>query len=191
MTYSLHSFTPTPGKPLLQMALMADAIPACRAHNPLQVTDAIRKRDRFARQGRERLMRLFNAPLLCSWQTAVAIVLLMCASIAYAQSDDAQGDAGDPPARVARLSFASGDLGLLPAGGTRWATADINRPLTNGDKLSSGPGARAELDLGGTSLRIDGQSDIGVLNLDEQAGQFELTQGTLNITVRSLDQGAT
>lgn len=136
-------------------------------------------------------MPLLNTSLLRSWQMAVALLLLMCASFAYAQSADMPSDAGDPPARVARLSFANGDLGVLPAGSTSWAAADINRPLTNGDKLSSGPGARAELDLGGAVLRIDGQSDIGVLNLNEQTGQFELTQGTLNITVRSVDQGAT
>ena len=136
-------------------------------------------------------MRVLNAPLSRSWQIVAAILLLMCTGFAYAQSNDSQSDAGDPPARVARISFASGDLGLMPAGSTNWSAADINRPLTNGDKLSSGPGARAELDLGGAVLRIDGQSDIGVLNLNGQTDQFELTEGTLNITVRSLDQGST
>jgi hypothetical protein len=47
------------------------------------------------------------------------------------------------------------------------------------------------LDLGGAALRIDGQTDIGILNLNGQTGQFELTQGSLNITVRSVDQGST
>src|SRR5215469_12583363 len=122
----------------------------------------------------------------------LAALLLACTGgLAWAQSDDSQGDAGDPPARVARLSYAAGDLGLMPAGSTSWSAADINRPLTSGDKLSSGPNARAELELDGASLRINGQSDIGVLNLNDQTGQFELTQGTLNLTVRILGQGST
>jgi hypothetical protein len=113
-------------------------------------------------------------------------------AVAWAQSDDAgQGDSGDPPTRVARLAYASGDLGLLPAGSTSWSAASVNRPLTNGDKLSSGPGARAELELDGALLRINEQSDIGVLNLTGQTGQFELTQGTLNLNVRILAEGAT
>ncbi|RDS82525.1 hypothetical protein DWU99_14055 [Dyella psychrodurans] len=121
----------------------------------------------------------------------LAALLLVCTTgLAWAQSDDGQGDAGDPPTRVARLSYASGDLGLMPAGSTSWSAADVNRPLTNGDKLSSGPDARAELELDGASLRINGQSDIGVLNLNDQIGQFELTQGTLNLTVRILAQGS-
>ncbi|GGA23547.1 DUF6600 domain-containing protein [Dyella nitratireducens] len=125
------------------------------------------------------------------WRAFLAVCLLLCTGLALAQTDDSQTDAtADPPARVARLSYASGDLGLMPAGSTEWAAADVNRPLTNGDKLSSGPDARAELELGGAALRISNQTDIGVLNLSDQIGQFELTQGTLSITVRNVDQGA-
>jgi hypothetical protein len=121
----------------------------------------------------------------------VLVALLLCTGAALAQDPgDQDSDAVDPPARVARLSYVSGDLGLLPAGGAEWSAADVNRPLTNGDKLSSGPGARAELDLGGAQLRVNDQTDIGVLNLNGQLGQFELTQGTLSITVHNLDQDA-
>jgi hypothetical protein len=137
-------------------------------------------------------MRVLNAPSSSLGQILLALLLLICVSIANAQSDDSQGaNVNDPPTRVARLSFAIGDLGLMPAGTTNWGAADVNRPLTNGDKLSSGPDAKAELDLGGASLRINDDSDIGILNLDGHTGQFELTQGTLNITVRNIDQGST
>ena len=62
--------------------------------------------------------------------------------------------------------------------------------MTNGDKLSSSHDGRAELELGGATARVAAQTDIGVLNLTDQIGQIELAQGSLNITVRSLDQGA-
>ncbi|GAB2564995.1 hypothetical protein ISP15_14135 [Dyella jejuensis] len=126
----------------------------------------------------------FAVPFSRGWRLLFA-ALLLGAGAAHAQTD-----AGDPPARVARVAYAAGDLGLMPAGSTAWSAADINRPLTNGDKLSSGPDAKAELDLGGAALRIAGGSDLGVLNLNEQIGQFELTQGTLNLSVRNLDPGA-
>ncbi|MBE1158911.1 DUF6600 domain-containing protein [Dyella acidiphila] len=137
-------------------------------------------------------MRVPNAFPHSSWRLLLTLLLLTGTGALHAQSTAAQGsDANDPPARVARIDFANGDLGLLPAGSTSWTAADINRPLTNGDKLSSGPGARSELDLGGAALRLDGQSDVGILNLNGQTGQFELTQGTLNLSVRTLDEGAT
>jgi hypothetical protein len=124
------------------------------------------------------------------WPVLFALLLLIGTGYAHAQTNGQDNDASDPPSRVARLAYAEGDLGLMPAGTTAWTSADVNHPLTNGDKLSSGPGGKAELDLGGAALRIDGQTDIGVLNLNGQIGQFELTQGTLNISVRSIDQDA-
>lgn len=139
-------------------------------------------------------MRVLKGVVSCSrgGHVLLAFALLLFTGLALAQTDDnSQGDSADPPARVARLSYTSGDLGLMPAGSTDWAAADVNRPLTNGDKLSSGPDARAELELGGASLRVNSQSDIGVLNLTDQIGQFELTQGTISVTVRTIDQGAT
>ena len=121
------------------------------------------------------------------WRTCAATVLLCGAGALHAQAtDDA---AGDPPDRVARLSYLEGDVGLLPSGAQDWGDAGINRPLTTGDRLSSSQGARAELELDGAALRLDGDSDVGFLQLDDQLAQLELTQGTLNLTVRQLDDG--
>jgi uncharacterized cupin superfamily protein len=118
-----------------------------------------------------------------------AVALLWCAAgLAQAQSQP-DGDAGDPPSRVARLSYLSGDLGLLPAGAKDWSDASLNRPLTSGDRLSTGADGRAELELGGTSLRMAQNTDFGLLDLNDQLGQVELTQGTLNLTARNLEQG--
>ncbi|MBN8922995.1 MAG: hypothetical protein BGP10_03010 [Rhodanobacter sp. 68-29] len=122
------------------------------------------------------------------WRPLAALLLCAVAALAQAQSADG-GDAGSPPDRVARLSYIAGDLGFLPAGSQDWASADLNRPLTTGDRLSTGDGARAELELGGASLRMAGGSDFGLLNLNDSIAQVELTQGTLNLSVRNLDQG--
>lgn len=120
------------------------------------------------------------------WRSFAAALLLCAAGALRAQS---AADAGDPPDRVARLSYLEGDVGLLPSGAQDWGEAGINRPLTSGDKLSSAAGARAELELDGAALRLDDQTDVGFLQLDDRLGQLELTQGTLNLTVRQLDQG--
>lgn len=120
------------------------------------------------------------------WPIIAAIVLLSMIGAARAQSTV---DGGDPPDRVARLSYLDGDVGLLPAGAHDWGDASINRPLTTGDKLSSGGDARAELELDGGTLRIDRDTDFGFLELSDQLAQVELTQGTLNLAVRRLDEG--
>lgn len=123
------------------------------------------------------------------WRPLAVLLLCAVAALAQAQSTDDDSDNGAPPDRVARLSWIAGDLGLLPAGSQDWASADLNRPLTTGDRLSTSNGARAELELGGASLRMDGDTDFGMLNLNDNLAQVELTQGTLNLSVRNLDQG--
>ncbi|MEW9624518.1 DUF6600 domain-containing protein [Rhodanobacter geophilus] len=127
------------------------------------------------------------ASLRRGWRPLAVLLLCVVAGLAQAQSADTDGSA--PPDRVARLSYIAGDLGFLPAGSQDWAGADLNRPLTTGDRLSTGDDARAELELGGASLRMAGGSDFGLLNLNDNLAQMELTQGTLNLSVRHLDQG--
>ncbi|RCS29763.1 hypothetical protein DEO45_11500 [Rhodanobacter denitrificans] len=132
-----------------------------------------------------------SAELSASWRRhwrALAIVLL-CAAAGLVQAQSRPGDGVDPPSRVARLSYIAGDLGLLPAGARDWSDANINRPLTTGDKLSSARDARAELEFGGGTLRIDDRTDVGLLDLDDKLAQLELTRGTLNLTVRRLGDG--
>jgi hypothetical protein len=126
-----------------------------------------------------------------SWRrrTRVLMLLVLClfAGLAQAQSDT--DDRVDPPTRVARLSYIGGDLGFLPAGAKDWSDARINRPLTTGDKLSSAADARAELQFDGGTLRIDGQTDLGLLDLNDRTAQIELTQGSLSLSVRQLNDG--
>lgn len=122
------------------------------------------------------------------WRVAAMILLGGLAGIAAAQAP-ADTPRSDPPSRVARLSYVVGDLGFLPQGASNWSDARINRPLTTGDRLSSGHDTRAELELGGSSLRIAGNTDLGLLNLNGQLGQFALTQGSLELTVHQLASG--
>lgn len=136
-----------------------------------------------------RVLASLRASWRHGWRPLAVLLLCAVAALAQAQSTDDDSDNSAPPDRVARLSWIAGDLGLLPAGSQDWASADLNRPLTTGDRLSTGDGARAELELGGASLRMDGDTDFGMLNLNDNLAQVELTQGTLNLSVRNLDQG--
>ncbi|TNY26912.1 hypothetical protein BV497_05900 [Fulvimonas soli] len=129
--------------------------------------------------------------LAAGWRLALPLLLCACATLAHAQSAPAGADdaAADPPDRVARLSYLAGDVALLPAGAQDWNDAVLNRPLTGGDKLSTTPGARAELELDGGALRLAGGTDLGLLDLGDHLAQVELTRGALSLSVRSLDPG--
>ncbi len=117
-------------------------------------------------------------------------MLLLClsAGMLHAQ-DNAATTAPIRPAGWRGFRTSPAIWVFLPSGATDWSDANINRPLTTGDRLSTGHGLARRTGTGWSRLRIAGQTDSGVLALNDQAAQFELTAGTLNLTVRQLDQG--
>jgi hypothetical protein len=98
-------------------------------------------------------------------------------------------EAAQAPGRVARLAYLSGQVQFAPAGEDDWGSVEINRPMVIGDRLLTGDGGRAALELGDASVRIDRDSAFDFLNLDENNVQIELSQGTLNVAVRDLADG--
>lgn len=96
---------------------------------------------------------------------------------------------GDPPGRVGRLNHMEGTVSFSPAGDNEWIEADANRPLTRGDRLWTDKGSRAELQVGSAAVRMDGQTQVEVLGLDDRSMQLSVTQGTVYARVRSLPEG--
>ncbi|MBS0583830.1 MAG: hypothetical protein JSS42_12085 [Proteobacteria bacterium] len=133
---------------------------------------------------------------------AVLLAGLLLAGAGYAQPTpdysqdgpgyaDASSPAIDPPTRVARLALVNGAVSFAPAGEDSWVQAEINRPLISGDKLWTDRGARAELQIGSSAIRVDERSSFHFLNLDDNMAQIELTEGTLNLRVRRIYDGQT
>jgi len=87
---------------------------------------------------------------------------------------------------VARLNFIQGEVTFQPGGENDWVWARLNRPLTDGDSLWTQPGARAELHVGSTAIRLDEQSALTISNIDDNTIQLQLSSGTMNLRVRSL-----
>jgi hypothetical protein len=94
----------------------------------------------------------------------------------------------DPPSRVARLSYVSGPVSFRAAGTETWAEAILNRPLTTGDELWTDQNARAELDLGHAFVRLHSRTSIGLLNLDDRGVQIKVSEGTVQVRLRRLDE---
>src|SRR5580693_8886362 len=110
---------------------------------------------------------------------------------ALAQDQDGPPPNDDPPSRVARLSHTDGAVSFNPAGTDDWVDAVVNRPMTTGDKLWADNGARAELHIGSASLRIGSTTGFSFLNLDDNVAQVQLTEGTLRVRVKRLEQNET
>jgi hypothetical protein len=113
------------------------------------------------------------------------VLLLILPGVVCAQDADQQD--ADPPSRVARLNFIQGSISFQPAGTSDWVDANPNRPLTTGDQLWADQDSRGELHLGGSVLRIGGQTAVSFLNLTDQAVQIQVAQGTADLRVLHLE----
>jgi hypothetical protein len=112
-----------------------------------------------------------------------SLVLLLPILFAGLFASTALADAVDPPARVARLSYAHGKVSFQPSGETGWSEASVNRPVTTGDRLYADHDARAELEVGPFALRLSENTDVTLANLNDQLLQLGVGQGTLRVTI--------
>jgi hypothetical protein len=111
------------------------------------------------------------------------VCLVLCLFVVLARSASAYDD---PPIRVARLNYVQGSVSFQPAGESDWGWATLNRPMTAGDSLWTDNRSRAEMQIGSTAIRVDGQTSVSFLNLDDRTIQVQLNSGTIDVRVRNL-----
>jgi ferric-dicitrate binding protein FerR (iron transport regulator) len=63
----------------------------------------------------------------------------------------------------------------------------LNRPITTGDRLWADAGGRAEMHVGSLAVRMDEQTSLDVLKLDDRGLQLRLAQGSASLRVRRGD----
>jgi ferric-dicitrate binding protein FerR (iron transport regulator) len=101
--------------------------------------------------------------------------------VALARADE------DPPGRAARLNYLGGSVSFRSGSVDEWTDASRNYPLTTGDHLWVDRGARAELHLGGSVVRLGPETAFSFLNLDDQTAQLRLSEGALSVRVTHLE----
>lgn len=111
-----------------------------------------------------------------SGRALLGILMIIFATILYAS----------PPARVARLSEIQGVVSFLPAGMNTWVNAILNRPLTTWDRLWIDKNSYAKLQLGTATVYVGGHTSFAILNLDDRLGQFQITEGRLNLSIKKI-----
>jgi hypothetical protein len=80
----------------------------------------------------------------------------------------------DPPARVARIQYISGEVSLQPGGVNDWVAANLNRPLTTSDRVWTDKDSKVELNVGNAFLRMDSESSLTFTNVGDNTIQAEL-----------------
>ncbi|MFZ6745498.1 DUF6600 domain-containing protein [Undibacterium sp. JH2W] len=123
------------------------------------------------------LARARRAPLLKI--AALAVASLFVLAPVHAQDE--------PPGRVARVSYAYGNIGFADAGTNNWGTLTPNRPISTGDSLQVPFAGKAELHVGPNALRMQENTLLSFSLLDDDNTQIDLNQGSIVIRVRALN----
>ena len=95
----------------------------------------------------------------------------------------------DPPDRVGRLSVIEGNVSIHSAGDDQWQPAGPNYPISTGDTVWVEPGSRAEIEVGGTALRLDQETEADILRLEDNATVLRVDEGAANLRVYALPPG--
>jgi len=112
----------------------------------------------------------------------LAILACLSAPPARAQQDD-----DVIHQTVARVSFVEGDASYSRGDDPdEWQPAAINVPMSNGDRLYTADGSRAELQIQGAWIRMSPGTDLTALNITRDVKQFSLTGGTASFRLRRL-----
>src|SRR5271170_4573056 len=117
----------------------------------------------------------------------VALLCFVAAQPALAQPAPASQQ--EPPSRVGTVSIASGNLAFHTAGDTQWSAAGVNYPVATGGSFWTDPQARAQIQIGPSTIAMDGGTEIDVTELNQQATQLGLQQGRIHLHLRQFDTG--
>ena len=91
------------------------------------------------------------------------------------------------PTRVGRVSEVEGDTRISYGEDAEASEpAAVNYPVAAGARILVASGARAEIRIGPSALRLNGQAVLDVVTLDERVAQFGLDEGSLNLALRDL-----
>ena len=112
-------------------------------------------------------------------RAAAVLALMACSVLAQAQSE--------VPARVGRVSLVQGPVSIGTEDGDQPEAALVNWPVTSDNRITTERNGRTEIRIGSTAVRLDGDSSLEVLELDDDRLELMLHYGSANIRIRNAE----
>src|SRR5215468_3741430 len=113
-----------------------------------------------------------------SFMRSLAILLLSLAAAAWPAA------AQEPPSRVGRLAFHEGPVSLYQDPDLGWERAYVNSPVTSENSLWTERGARAEMRVSGSAVRLAELTQLDVSVLDDLNLDAFVPRGSVAVHVR-------
>jgi len=74
----------------------------------------------------------------------------------------------------------NGEVSVRRGDSADWVAGVVNAPLLTADRISTGPNSRAEVQFDSANmLRIGGNAEINLVQLEDRRFQMELARGTI------------
>ena len=110
--------------------------------------------------------------------TGAALLALAASVPARAQDPD------DLKRSVARISLMDGEVSVRRGDSGEWVAGVINAPLLTDDRIATGQNSRAEVEFDAANiLRIGGNAEIHLAQLESGRYQLEIARGTVTFRV--------
>ena len=117
-------------------------------------------------------------------KTAVMLALTALSTVALAQDTLLETE---PPGRVGRVALAQGKVSISTGVGDTATEALVNWPVTTRNLITTEPNGRAEVRIGSTAIRVDGDSSLEVTELDDDSMRLRLHYGSASVRILSAD----
>jgi len=116
---------------------------------------------------------------------APAAMLVAAATLLSAQdTPPMQDDPGVPERAVARISIVNGEVSVRRGDNGEWVAAVVNAPLMVDDRISTGPGSRAEVQFDSANLiRVGANAEIRLADLENNRYRVQVAHGTVTFGV--------
>jgi hypothetical protein len=110
----------------------------------------------------------------------ILALLALSAACAFAQAQT--------PTRAGRISLAQGQVSIGGELGDEAEPAVLNWPVTARNQITTGRDSRTEIKVGSTAVRLDANSALDVVELDDDTLRLHLHYGSATIRLRNPDQ---
>lgn len=130
-------------------------------------------------------MKLFSSAssILTSWRNALAYSVA-CGALLAASASAAWAD---PPARAGRIAEVTGNAWLFDPEAKAWVRLLRNQTVGQGDQMRTDARSRVTVRVGSSTVWLDEESDMEVLQLDDAATVLHMLAGDMALRVRTAE----
>ena len=117
---------------------------------------------------------------------AIGIAVCIVSAIGAASAQTAaDSEAIDPPGRVGSISLLAGPVTMVDLATGSREDALLNWPVTGGWRIETGRTGRAEVRIGSAALRLDDDTTVDFIRLDDRFMQIAVLRGSVGLRLRN------